>query len=116
MHNQQDIDRIIADAGGWRAERADHFRRLFLAADPSVTEAVKWGSPVFMAGRNICSIGIFKQHLKIHFFDGAKLSDPQGLFNAGLEGKKLRGIDILEDSVIDDDALRALFLSAVHLT
>lgn len=116
MHVDSDIDRLIAEAGGWRAERADHFRRLFLAADPSVSEAVKWGSPVFMTSRNICSIGIFKHHLKIHFFDGTKLSDPNGLFNAGLEGKKLRGIDIHEESVIDDGALRELFLSAIHLT
>jgi hypothetical protein len=36
----------------------------------------------------VCSIGAFKQAVKINFFQGAFLEDPQKLFNAGLDAKK----------------------------
>jgi hypothetical protein len=51
--------------------------------------------------------------VKINFFQGAALPDPKKLFNAGLEAKKTRSIDIYENDALDDAALKDLIRSAV---
>ena len=54
----------------------------------------------------------FKGKVKLTFFHGAQLSDPNKLFNAGLGGGKWRAIDISRGDDIDEDALKALVLEA----
>ena len=44
---------------------------------------------------------------------GAALSDPDHIFNAGLEGNQRRSIDIFEGDQIDKDALHTLVLTAI---
>ena len=46
----------------------------------------------------------FRAKVKLTFFHGAQLSDPNGLFNAGLGGNKWRAIDIRKGDEIDEDA------------
>jgi hypothetical protein len=52
--------------------------------------------------------------VKLTFYEGASLSDPDNLFNAGLEGKKWRAIDIYEGDKINKSALKALVRSGVE--
>lgn len=43
-------------------------------------ETVKWGSPAYMhKGKNVVGIAAFKEHFALWFFQGALLSDPEGL-------------------------------------
>jgi hypothetical protein len=49
----------------------------------------------------------------INFFKGASLADPNGLFNAGLDAKATRAIDIAEGEEIDEAALKDLVRTAV---
>jgi hypothetical protein len=64
---------------------------------------------------NVVSAGTFKDHLKLNFFKGASLDDPHGLFNAGLDAKKTRAIDIHEGDTLDEAALQELVRAAVAL-
>ena len=51
-------------------------------------EAVKWGAPVYMhAEKNLIGIGAFKEHFGLWFFQGALLSDPEGVLTNAQEGK-----------------------------
>ena len=59
----------------------------------SIVEEWKWETPVWSHNGNVLAFGAFKDHIKINFFKGALLDDPQGLFNAGLDAKKTRAID-----------------------
>jgi hypothetical protein len=52
--------------------------------------------------------------VKINFFHGALLED-RHLFNAGLEAKATRAIDIFENDTIDEAALKDLVRAAVAL-
>ncbi len=54
-----------------------------------------------------------KDKVKLTFFHGAKLPDPEKLFNAGLAGNKWRAIDIREGDELDETALKALLREAV---
>ncbi len=52
--------------------------------------------------------GAFHDHVKVNFFKGALLNDPDGLFNAGLEARATRAIDIHEGDRLDEAAFRKL--------
>jgi hypothetical protein len=55
----------------------------------------------------------FKDKVKMTFYDGARLPDPDKLFNSELEGKQWRAIDIYKDDRINEDSLKALIRAAV---
>ena len=71
--------------------------------------------PVWTRAGLVCSAGAFKDHVKVNFFGGASLKDPQGMFNAGLDAKKTRAIDFSEGDDIDASALKELVRAAVAL-
>jgi hypothetical protein len=109
------ITNQIAELADWRGKRLARLRQLILAADPDLTEEWKWGTAVWSYKGNVVAVGAFKDHLKINFFKGASLQDPQGLFNAGLEAKATRAIDLHEGDKINESALKELVRAAVAL-
>jgi hypothetical protein len=113
MTPSQNIDKFIAELTDWRGKWIAQFRKLILATAPEVTEEWKWGVPVWSYKGNVVASGVFKDHVKLNFFKGAALSDPKHLFNAGLEAKATRAIDISEGQKIDTAALRDLLRAAV---
>jgi hypothetical protein len=113
MNPSQLIDQQIADLGGWRGELFAHIRKLILDADPEIKEEWKWDTAVWTRNGMVCAVGGFKDHLKINFFQGAALPDPHKLFNAGLDAKKTRAIDLYEGDKVDEEALTELIRAAV---
>jgi hypothetical protein len=109
----QHIDKFIADLTDWRGKWIAQFRRLVLATAPEITEEWKWGVPVWSYKGNVVASGVFKDHVKLNFFKGAALDDPKHLYNAGLEAKATRAIDIGEGQEINEAALRDLIRAAV---
>jgi hypothetical protein len=107
------IDQRIADLPGWRGQLFARLRQLIHSADPQLTEEWKWNTAVWTNNGMVCAIGAFKDHLKINFFKGAALPDPHGLFNAGLEAKTTRAIDLHEGDTINEPALQDLIRAAV---
>jgi hypothetical protein len=65
---------------------------------------------------NVLAVGAFQDHVKLNFFKGASLDDPHHLFNAGLDAKASRAIDIAERDRIDERALKELVRAAVALS
>jgi hypothetical protein len=109
----QHIDRQIKELTDWRGERLARLRKLILATSPDITEEWKWDTAVWVCKGNLVAGGIFKDHVKLNFFKGASLKDPQKLFNAGLEAKATRAIDFSEDAKVDESALKELIKAAV---
>jgi hypothetical protein len=109
----QEIDKFIKEQSDWRGAWIADFRKLILKAAPEVTEEWKWGVPVWSYKGNVVASGVFKDHVKLNFFKGASLKDPKKLFNAGLEAKATRAIDISEGQEIDQAALKELIRAAV---
>jgi len=109
------IDRYIAGLPDWRGKRIEHLRKLILDAMPDMVEEWKWNTPVWSANGSVVAVGAFKDHVKINFFKGALLRDSNKLFNAGLDAKKSRAIDIFEHDEINMDALKDLIRAAVAL-
>src|SRR4030081_321880 len=113
MNASKLIDKQIADLGDWRGRVFARLRKLINAADPDIIEDWKWNTAVWTHDGMVCAVGGFKDHVKVNFFKGASLEDPQGLFNAGLEAKATRAIDFHEGDKIDETALKNLVRAAV---
>jgi hypothetical protein len=113
MNPSQLIDKQIADLGDWRGEMLARIRKLILDAAPGITEEWKWDTAVWSQRGLVCSVGAFKDHLKLNFFKGASLKDSKGLFNAGLDAKVTRAIDFSEGDHIRDAELKNLIRAAV---
>ena len=108
------IDERIADLGDWRGERLAEIRTLIHEVDPEVVEEWKWmGSPVWSHEGMYALANAHKDKVKLTFFHGAELPDPEKLFNAGRGGNTWRAIDFREGDKIDETALKALLREAV---
>jgi hypothetical protein len=115
------IDRKIAELDDWRGETLSTMRALIREADPEAVEEWKWakatspGTPVWSHDGGICTGETYKSVVKLTFFKGASLPDPDGLFNASLEGNTRRAIDIREGEAVDAAAFKTLIREAVAL-
>ena len=110
------IDARIQELGDWRGDMLSHIRGLIKEAEPEVTEEWKWrGVPVWYRNGMICTGETYKNIVKVTFAKGAKLSDPQGLFNSSLDGNVRRAIDINENQKIDESAFMQLVRDAARL-
>ncbi|HEU0291834.1 MAG TPA: DUF1801 domain-containing protein, partial [Anaerolineales bacterium] len=114
MNASELIDKRIAELSDWRGQRIAHIRQLVREAAPDIVEEWKWDTPVWSHNGNVLAVGAFQNLVKINFFHGALLYD-RHLFNAGLEAKTTRAIDIFENDTIDEAALKELVRAAVEL-
>lgn len=114
MTASEAIDARIAELGDWRGETLARVRALIHAADPAVEETWKWrGVPVWEHAGILCTGETYKAVVKLTFLHGAALPDPAGLFNASLEGKARRAIDLHEGETLEEAAFTALVKAAV---
>jgi hypothetical protein len=115
MNASELIDNRIEELGDWRGNVIARARKIIHEAAPEIVEEWKWDTPVWSQDGNVVAAGAFQDHVKLNFFKGASLEDPQHLFNAGLEAKATRAIDIREGDTINETALRDLIVAAVAL-
>jgi hypothetical protein len=114
MNASQRIDELIAGLRDWRGKTLASVRRSILEADREIIEEWKWmGSPVWSRDGMIAVGNAHKDKVKLTFARGASLSDPDKLFNAGLEGKVWRAIDYFEGDKINERALKNLVRAAI---
>jgi hypothetical protein len=114
MNASERIDRLIAQLTDWRGKTFANIRKSILGADREIIEEWKWmGSPVWSRDGIIAVANAHKNKVKLTFMHGARLADPDKLFNAGLEGNARRAIDFFEDDEIDERALKKLIRAAI---
>jgi hypothetical protein len=110
----QNITKRIHELGDWRGDTLARIRQLIHEVDPAIEEEWKWrGVPVWSHDGGVCTGETWKQVVKLTFYRGAALKDPQKLFNSSLEGNTRRAIDIREGEKFNEAAFRDLFRSAV---
>jgi hypothetical protein len=105
----------IRELGDWRGRTLTKIRELIREADPEIVEEWKWGTPAWSHNGLICTGETYKNVVKMTFSKGASLKDPDGLFNASLDGHVRRAIDIHEGESIDEAAMKNLIRAAVAL-
>jgi len=114
MTASDQIDQLITKLTDWRGKTLASIRKAILAADPEISEDWKWmGSPVWSRDGMIAVANAHKEKVKLTFSHGASLKDPDKLFNAGLDGKVWRAIDVFEGDEIKERALKDLIRAAI---
>ncbi|HEV8015596.1 MAG TPA: DUF1801 domain-containing protein [Stellaceae bacterium] len=114
MNASERVDRMIAELTDWRGKTFAAVRKAILAADREIIEEWKWmGSPVWSRDGMIAVANAHKGKVKLTFAHGARLADPDKLFNAGLDGNARRAIDFCEGDKIDERALKNLVRTAI---
>jgi hypothetical protein len=116
----QQINNIIKKSDDWHGKMLAQLRAVILAADPAITEEVKWKKPskpegvaVWVLDGNLCMADILKNAVRLNFPKGVQIQDPKKLFNTRLDSKTFRAIDFYEDGKVDEAALSALVQEAV---
>ena len=114
MNPSERIDQLIAAITDWRGKTFADVRKSILEADREIIEEWKWmGSPVWSRYGIIAVANAHKGKVKLTFDYGARLPDPERLFNAGLEGNQRRAIDFFEGDKINKRALKNLVRAAI---
>jgi hypothetical protein len=112
------ITKLIQDLGDWRGETLARVRQLIHDADPDIQEEWKWvkesspGTSVWAHDGGICTGETYKQAVKLTFFRGASLEDPEKLFTQ--PGTVRRAIDLHEGEQINEAAFKQLIRAAVE--
>jgi hypothetical protein len=114
LNATEQIDGLIANLPDWRGTALANLRRIIHEADPEIIEEWKWrGAPVFSDHGIVCVANAFKDKVKLTFYNGAALPDPDRLFNNGLEGGQWRTIDLYQGDTLNESSLKILFQAAV---
>lgn len=113
MPGAASVDAYFDGLEGERQSVARALRDLVREVAPSLDEGLKWRQPVFSGRRSVCYIAAEKDHVKLGFFRGASLPDPQGLLEG--TGKEMRHIKVRRREGLPRDDVRSLLRSAVDL-
>ena len=115
MDASEQIDKLIAGIADWRGKTLAGVRKAILAADKEIVEEWKWmGSPVWSRDGIVAVGNAHKGKVKLTFMYGAKLADPDKLFNGGFEGNERRAIDFFEGDKVNVSALKNLIRTAIE--
>src|ERR1700727_932116 len=115
----QEVDVILERSLDWRGEMLSRLRGIVLGANPAIVEEVKWkkpsrpeGVPVWSHGGIVCIGEMLKNAVRLTFPKGAQIQDTKRLFNARLDSKGVRAIDIQEGGLVNEAAIQALIRKA----
>ena len=78
------VDAYIDDLPDWQQSICREVRDLVHAADPEVTETIKYTDrPYLVLEGNICALLAAKDHVNVFLYDGALVPDPEGIITGG---------------------------------
>src|SRR5262245_47904270 len=104
------IDAYIDGLPDWQQAICREVRELVLAADPEVTETIKFSNrPYFILDGNICALLAAKDHVNVFLYDGAIVPDPENIITGGHDNRTARTVAIRQGETINRPALTALF-------
>lgn len=103
------VDDYIDTLPDWQQAICREIRDLVHAADPEVTETVKFKvRPYFVLRGNVCALLAAKDHVNVFLYDGAIVPDPDGIITGGHNNATARQIAIRQGEPIDATALSTM--------
>ncbi len=109
------VDEFIAGETQWHTELAQ-LRRVLNGC--GLEESIKWGAPCYgCQGKNLVGIGSFKSYCGLWFFQGALLSDPEGVLVTSDDNpaKAMRQWSFASKQDIKPRAIKAYVQEAIAL-
>jgi hypothetical protein len=103
------VDAYIDALPVWQQAICREIRDLVHAADPEVTETIKYlDRPYFVLQGNICALLAAKDHVNVFLYDGAIVPDPEGIVTGGHENETARTVAVHEGETVNAPALSAM--------
>ncbi len=103
------VDAYIDALPPWQQAVCRRVRDLVHAADPEVTETIKFTDrPYFVLQGNVCALQAAKDHVNVFLYDGALVPDPEGIITGGHENKTARTVAIRQGEPLNAPALSAM--------
>ena len=104
------VDAYIDALPAWQQDICREVRALVHAADPEVAETIKrTRQPYFVLQGNICALLAAKDHVNVFVYDGAIVSDPEGIITSGQDNKTARTVGFRQGDAINARALTNMF-------
>src|SRR3954452_13905206 len=92
------VDAYIDALPDWQQAVCQRVRELVHAADPEVQETIKRSvQPYFVLHGNICALLATKDHVNVFLYDGAIVTDPDGIITGGHDNTSARTVAIYEN-------------------
>lgn len=113
--NSKSVDNYIAKAPEFARPICEALRKLIHKAAPELRETIKWSSPCFEGRGLICGLGAFQKHVRLFFFKGAQVPDPDGVFADGEDNASGRSAKFFSLEEIPVKKLERLIRAAAQL-
>jgi uncharacterized protein YdeI (YjbR/CyaY-like superfamily) len=87
------VETLIQEAPAFARPICEALRAAIRRAAPDLRECIKWGNPCYQGRGIVCGFAAFQKHVRLFFFKGARLPDPDGLFadgEANASGRSVR--------------------------
>jgi hypothetical protein len=108
------VDAYIDALPDWQQVICREVRDLVHAADPDVTETIKFTNrPYFVLQSNICALLATKDHVNVFLYDGAIVPDPEKIITGGHDNTTARTVAIRQGETINVSALSAMFTQII---
>ena len=115
--NQEVFDNWLADQPAESRQLLTDIRSAIIASGHNFTEGIKWGTPGYwlpeISRRNIVYIAPHSNYVRLGFFNGATMPDPNNLLEG--TGKKLRHIKVHNLSDITPQTLTNYIQASTNL-
>jgi hypothetical protein len=103
------VDAYIDALPEWQQAICREVRDLAHAADPEVTETIKFRDrPYFVLQGNICALLAARDHVNVFLYDGAIVPDPENIITGGHDNETARTVAIRQGEPINASALTAM--------
>ena|SRR5436305_10458698 len=100
------VDAYLDRLPEWQRRLCQALRDLVHAADPEMTETIKRRvQPYFVLQGNVCALLAARDHVNLFLYDGAIVSDPEGIITAGHANKTARTVAFYEGDPVNARAL-----------
>ena len=108
------VDAYIDGLPGWQQAICREVRELVHAADPEVTETIKFRDrPYFVLEGNVCALLAARDHVNVFLYDGAIVPDPEGIITGGHDNTTARTVAVGQGEAVNGPALGAMLRQIV---
>jgi hypothetical protein len=107
------VDAYVARQGSWQKGVIAQLREILREGAPGATEELKGGHPVYDWNGPFAHIAAFPDAVRLGFWRGAAMSDPEGLLSGN--GERMKHVEITRPRQVQRRAFVALVRDAVRL-
>src|SRR5687767_962672 len=108
------VTEYIESLPEWSINICSSLRNIILKADGRLLEEWKWG-PHYSSKGMVCGYGAFQKHIKLTFFNGSAMTDPEGAFNHCVDNEFSRSIKFVEGEEINTKMLTDYVKESVEI-